>query len=364
MMLRLLLTVLSLFVGAVAGNHHRSVDVTSPQPYEVWDGRVRGIAPLGTRSVEAVFGGRRWSVPVRVDGSFDTRLDGATTGDGRLRVGTAQVSPVYAVPSGSLRRLEPRRNDAQLDAAIAQRARDSTLHVSAELWRADGTAASYNAGAEFEAASTLKLPAMLTALAGLHGELRRSSYWEPFEAITRYSDNAAADQVLDLLGGSEPGGAARMVSFVRSLGLQHTFMEGGYLTAAGAGGGPPPARVDDPPPSAYKYTTADDMARLAGALADAAAGGGPLARRGVSTHEARELLYLMLHAEDSGLVKPGAGSLPVAHKIGWLDDSRDDVAVVFTRHGPVVVTVYTYGDIDQSAYRFGAAVARLAIRGG
>ena len=70
------------------------------------------------------------------------------------------------------------------------------------------------------------------------------------------------------------------------------------------------------------------MARLAGCVVNAASGQGPLVRRGVSRHEARELLYLMLHAADPGLVRPGAGGCPVAHKIGWLETSRDDVAVI------------------------------------
>jgi hypothetical protein len=91
---------------------------------------------------------------------------------------------------------------------------------------------------------------------------------------------------------------------------------------------------------------------------------GPLPRRGVSVHEAGELLYLMLHADDPGLVKAGTRGLPVAHKIGRLDDSRGDVSIVFGRRGPTVVTVYCFGDIDDSANGFGPAVARVATRGG
>ena len=83
----------------------------------------------------------------------------------------------------------------------------------------------------------------------------------------------------------------------------------------------------------------------------------------MTRHEARELLYLMLHAADPGLVRPGAAGRPVAHKIGWLETSRDDVAVVFTRHGPVVVTVYAQGSIDATVYAFGRAAARAALRG-
>jgi beta-lactamase class A len=361
-LLRLLIGLLALLTGG--GNHHHRLRLLGPRPYEVWDGRVAGYAPAGVESVPVVFRGHRWRVPVAFDGSFDAVIANAPMGDGRLRVGGATIAPVYAVPAGSLRPLAAPENDPALDRRLQALARSADPDVAAELRRPDGTAAAYNAGAEFEAASTLKLPSMLAALAAIHGELTRSAYWEPFQEITRYSDNAAEDELLDLLGGSETGGATRMVAFVRLLGLRHTYMEGGYLTAAGVGGGPPPATAVDPPPAAYKYTTADDMARLAAWLADAAAGSGPLIGRGVTEHEARELLYLMLHAEDPGLVEAGVHGLPVAHKIGWLDDSRDDVAIVFGPSGLTVVTVYCFGDIDDSAYGFGAAVARAATRGG
>jgi hypothetical protein len=167
---------------------------------------------------------------------------------------------------------------------------------------------------------------------------------------------------MELMGGSDEAGAAKMVAFVKSLGLNGTFMEGGYLT--GPGGGRPGVTIVDPPPTAYKHTTPWDMARLAGDLVAAAAGKGPLVRKGVTPHEARELLYLMLHAQDPGLVPAGAHGLPVAHKIGWLEDTDNDVAVVFAPAGPVVITVYSVGVQDGTADRFGAdaTAAVLAAR--
>jgi len=93
--------------------------------------------------------------------------------------------------------------------------------------------------------------------------------------VTRYSDNAAANELLEQIGGGDPDGAADMVE-LRSLGLTHTYMAGGYLIEA----------VVDQPPTAYKHTTAGDMAALAAMLVDAAGGRGPLLRHGVSPHEA------------------------------------------------------------------------------
>jgi hypothetical protein len=43
----------------------------------------------------------------------------------------------------------------------------------------------------------------------------------------------------------------------------------------------------------------------------------------------------------------------VAHKIGWLDDADNDVAVVFTPHGPLVVAIYSNGVEDLSVETFG-----------
>jgi beta-lactamase class A len=226
-----------------------------------------------------------------------------------------------------------------------------TPHVSIYSRSWSGRAAAYNAGAEFEAASTLKLPIMLVALSDNHRELERSEYWDPMVRVTRYSDNAAANELLEQTGGSDADGAADMVGLMKSLGLTHTYMAGGYLIEGG--GGSSLLGVVDQPPTAYKHTTAGDMATLAAMLVAAAAGHGPLLKHGVSPHEARELLYLMVHAQDPGLVPAGAHGLPVAHKIGWLDDADNDVAVVFTYHGPLVVAIYSNGVEDASIETFG-----------
>ena len=51
----------------------------------------------------------------------------------------------------------------------------------------------------------------------------------------------------------------------------------------------------------------------------------------------------MVHAQDAGLVRAGAHGLPVAHKIGWLTDTDNDVAIVFGYRGPVVIAIYSNG---------------------
>jgi beta-lactamase class A len=349
-MLRLLM-LLAAFAAPPAPPHGQ-VAVSVPRSYEIWDGRVAGRVPAGTEAISVRAGKHRWVVPVGRKGRFSATVGPVPWGDEHVQVAGVTVAPVYGVPEGSVRPLEPPRNDRRLAAKLAVLAHRASPHVGIYAWKANGEAAAYNAGAQFEAASTLKLPVMITALSGISDELSTTPYWDPFTRITRYSDNVAANQVLELMAGSEEAGAARMVAFVKSLGLTGTFMEGGYLT--GDGGGRPGVSIVDPPPTAYKHTTPADMARLAGDLVAAAAGRGPLIRKGVSAHEARELLYLMLHAEDPGLVPAGAHGLPVAHKIGWLEDADNDVAIVFAPVGPAVITIYTVGAEDSTTARFGA----------
>jgi beta-lactamase class A len=341
-------------LAALAGPHPptASVHVVVPRPYEVWDGRVSGTVARGSTAVAVRSAGHVWQVAVDPDGSFDQVVSPVPIGDGAVTVGGRLVTPVYGVPDGSITTLPAADDDAGLDATLRRLARRASPHVGIYTRSWSGVAAAYNAGAEFEAASTLKLPIMLEALSQNRGELAESELWEAMGRVTRYSDNEAANELLVDTGGSEEGGAAQMVALMRSLGLTHTYMAGGYLTG---GGGPPLLTVVDPPPTAYKHTTPAEMATLAAMIVDAAAGRGPLLRHGISPHEARELLYLMVHAENPGLVPAGAGGLPVAHKIGWLDDTDNDVAIVFTYRGPVVIAIYSVGSQDGTAQVFGVA---------
>jgi beta-lactamase class A len=334
--------------------------VVQPRPYEAWDGTVSGVAPAGAGRVVVRAGRRTWRLAVAADGSYRATVRPVPRGVGSVVVAGHRVEPVWGVPAGSLRALAPAVDVRALDRRLARLAAAATPIVGAYVHTAAGPAGAYNAGASFDAASTLKLPLMLAALARLREPLEDSELWPSFQAITAYSDNAAANTVLRWLGGSEEGGAAVMTRFARALGARATGMLGGYPTDV-AGGGPPREDVVAAPPDPGKHTTPADMARLAAAIVDGAAGAGPLVRRGVTAHESRQLLYLMLGAQDPGLVSPAAAGLPVAHKIGWLDAARHDVAIVFGRRGAHVVSVFALGPIDGTVAAFGAGVTRAAL---
>ena len=138
----------------------------------------------------------------------ESRWDASVTIGGRL------VTPVYGVPSGSIAPLPPPDDDDDLDRTLQSFAGETTPHVGIYTRAWNGGAASYNAGAECEAASTLKLPIMLEALAQNSGELSESEFWEPMGRVTRYSDNEGANELLSACAPAEST-LARFVSPVR-----------------------------------------------------------------------------------------------------------------------------------------------------
>src|SRR4029078_9518670 len=111
-MLRLMLMLAALV--AAPPPDPASVHVAQPQPYELWDGRVRGTAPAGS-SLVVVSRDHRWRVPVAADGRFDRVLPGVPRGDGAVTVGGHAVVPVFGVPSGSIPALPQPRPDRTLN---------------------------------------------------------------------------------------------------------------------------------------------------------------------------------------------------------------------------------------------------------
>jgi ABC-type polar amino acid transport system ATPase subunit len=64
----------------------------------------------------------------------------------------------------------------------------------------------------------------------------------------------------------------------------------------------------------------------------------------------------------AGLEEITEGELRIGGTVmNTVDPRKRDVAVVFTRHGPVVVTVYASGDIDAAVYAFGRAATEAAL---
>jgi beta-lactamase class A len=334
--------------------------VSRPASYEVSYGAVSGMAAPGSvRLVVRVDGrivasrklaGRAFVVHVPLPtGETTVRVE---TVDRRGRRSGRTIPHVMALPAGSA----PRITAAQLDPRLERRLRamagsfPGTCGIYAESLTS-GTGASWNAGATFPAASTLKLAIAVTALARLDGTPAHGTRLDTLmRRMLIGSDNAAANEVEVIFGGSTSGGSALVNALMRSIGLVHTEMYGGYVIGTRRLAARPriPARVEDQPGFGVgKRTTAHDLARLSRALWLASGGIGPLRRAqpGLTPSDARYLLYLLTRVQPRSKLARDVGRLSgvvVAHKAGWIDAARHDAGLVFWRGGVIAVAVMTY----------------------
>ena len=335
-------------------------EVSRPAPYEVSYGVVSGIAAPGAVRLVVKAGGRvllerslkrrAFTVQVNVPaGGTTVRVE---TVDGRGRRSGRSVPHVLSLPAAA----QPRFRNAWLDQGLAQRLRElahgfpgtSALYVQSLT---SGAGASWNAGASFPAASTLKLAIAVTALARTDGRpLPGSRLDRLLRRMLVNSDNAAANDVERFFGGSTGGGSALVNALLRSIGLFSTDMYGGYTIGTRRLSGTPdiPSRVDEQPGwGVGKRTTAHDLALLARAVWLASGGLGPLRRTqpGFVPSDARYLLYLLARVQHGSKIGRDVQHVPgvvVAHKAGWVNNARHDAGLVFWRGGVFVVAVMTY----------------------
>jgi beta-lactamase class A len=344
--------------------------VVAPAPREVSFGLVAGRAPLGTRRIVVHVGGRvakdsplrgrSFSLRVPVAGNTSVRV---TALDVRGRRSSTTVPFVLGLPHAA----EPRNASSRLDDGLARRLhavrrRHGGAHGIYVQDLRTGRGASWNAGARFPAASTLKLAIAVTALRRLDGPPPAGSRVAGLlDRMLTLSDNDAANELEAWIGGSVFAGSDRVTETMRALGLRDSLMYGGYESARrpAAAAPPIPIRVETQPGfGAGKYTTAADLARLARAVYLAAAGKGPLLRLGVTGSEARHLLWLLSQVPDRGKLGRFLGrSTTLFHKAGWIPSARHDVGIVASAEGAFVAAVMTWrsGSADELAGRVAQA---------
>ena len=230
-----------------------------------------------------------------------------------------------------------------------------------------GAGASWNAGARFPAASTVKVAIAIEVLRRLGGKPPRGSR---IDALLRKaiipSDDRAANDLLTWLGGSTSGGAAYVNQLFRALGMDDTDMYGGYIITQGR----IPIRAGAQPSFVGKRTTAADLATLMRSLNLAAVGQGRLARRGFRPPQARFLLYLLAHSQVSRIDRflPPSRTV-VLQKAGWISTALHDTGLVYWSGGSFVATVLTWNGrgvgvaSDVLAGRIGRAAYSRFTRG-
>ena len=354
-------------------------------PYQLSFGAIVGVAAPGTRRVIVRVGsrtladrpleGRRFQLHVTLPATETTVQVITVDRDGESRRTT--VAHVLGAGVASAPRALAPRSDALLARQI-RRLAESFGSASAVYVQnlATGAGAAWNARATFPAASTLKLPIAVTALARADGTpVAGSTLDRLLHQMLTYSDNAAANGTERYFGGSTSGGSALVNSMMQSIGLVDTEMYGGYeLDAFGDRSrqlaDAIPLRVESQPYwGRGKKTSAYDLASLTRAVWLAGAGRGPLrtAQPGFTAADARYLLYLLAHVHDPGKLEREVGRIPgvrVLHKAGWINDARHDNGIVFWSGGAFVVTVMTYraAGAGSSSDALAGRVAAVALR--
>lgn len=359
--------------------------IEQPASYQLSFGTVSGTAAPGTRRIIVTADGKlvadvplaRRRFLLRVGLPLRETTVRVVTVDREGRRASAAATHVFGAPRGAAPRLRAARLDGHLahDLRRAGAAFGPTSGIYVESL-VSGSGAAWNARARFPAASTLKLAIAVTALARLDGTPAHGSYLDGLlRRMLVQSDNGAANAVERTFGGSTSGGSALVNALMRSLRLVDTEMYGGYETED-VGAVPMrlpaasiPLRVESQPwRGSGKHTTAFDLARLLRSLWLASADLGPLraAQPGLTSSDARYLLYLLAQVRDHGKLDRQVGRVPgirVLHKAGWIGTARHDNGIVLWPGGAFVAAVMTYraGGAGPSSDVLAGRVARLAL---
>lgn len=331
--------------------------IVAPAPREVSFGRIQGRIGDGVTRVivrvdgivqgDAAITGNRFQLSVDLPGRDVTVRVTALDGNGHSA--SSAVTPVYGLP----RAARPRAFIGSLDRSLQRRLREllSGYRGIAAAFVQDlrtGKGAAWNARARFQAASTVKLGIAIEVLRVLRGPpTPGSTVARRLYRMLAYSDNQAANDLEVWLGGSMGAGSAKVTATFRALGLNDTFMNGGYILGT-ASTAPIPLNIVARPPyfSNGKYTTAWDLARIHRLIHRGAVGqGGLLGLPGFFTPaDARHLLWLLAHVRDPGKLDryvSGEG-VSVLHKAGWISTVRHDSGIAYWRRGAFVAVVMTY----------------------
>ena len=328
--------------------------ISLPVPRQASYGLVTGIAPRGTGRIVVSTRGhvladrrlrsRSFSLHVRLPIGYESVRVAALAAGGRR---SATVVPnVLGLPATAAPHVVAARGDPYLSRRLRRLARGYAGVAAVYVQSLTGGAgAAWNAQARFPAASTLKLAIATTVLARLSHFPAPGAYLDGLlRAAVVDSDNAAANALEVWLGDSTSAGGAQVDGLMRSIGLRDTIMYGGYERGTYARA--IPLQVEQQPSFPVgKYTTAADLATLYRALWLASGGRGPLHRTGVTTAEARYLLWLLGRVRDTPKLGRLVGlhrNLAVLHKAGWIETARHDAGLVFWPGGVFVASVLTW----------------------
>lgn len=154
------------------------------------------------------------------------------------------------------------------------------------------------------------------------------------------SDNTGTNLVIDHLG------LASVDSRITWMGLKDTWL---YKKVFMPPVGPMPA---DQKQFGLGKTTAREMAaimtRFATCNLNAPASAAPSPPSAADRALCDAAISMLKHQTDGNSIPRYLTGVDVANKTGSLDDVRNDVAIVYAKNGPIVISAFTYANADQS----------------
>jgi beta-lactamase class A len=316
-----------------------------PASFEAFFGVVRAHAPRNAATATVAFAGTIVGRVSITDGWLRTRISARPMrGDLSVTFFTASGAPAGHATSRAVWLL-PRSGAVAAPTVAGNRSSDSAL--SRALSSFDGIAAvssidlvsgerrGWNDTARFPAASSVKLAVLTASLKRFGPRPEEHPSFADIRALTGWSSNLAANRLMAQLGGAD----AVQRELLR-LGARSSTYPGSYIAGTAA--------PREPPAISRRVTTARDLSAVLARLQRAVLGQSRArASSGLTTHEARVALGLLLSSQPAGdnigLLRTALGpELPIAQKQGWLDDVRITAAIVYTARGPRVVVICAY----------------------
>jgi beta-lactamase class A len=141
------------------------------------------------------------------------------------------------------------------------------------------------------------------------------------------SDNTATNLAIDRLG------LQHIDNRIESLGLKNTWLYKKVFLP------PPPNAPSDQKTFGLGKTTAREMADVMQRFALCPS---------IPQALCNAALAMLKNQTDRDAIPRYLGSLDVANKTGALDDVRNDVAIVYAKNGPIVISAFTYDNPDHS----------------
>jgi beta-lactamase class A len=148
------------------------------------------------------------------------------------------------------------------------------------------------------------------------------------------SDNTGTNMTIDAVG------IPAVNKRIETMGLKNTYL---YKKVYKPAEGPMPA---DQKKFGLGKTTAREMAAVMESIQRCDLGDAALCKRMIEIMRNQQYRNMIPHYIET--VDTTETPSAIADKIGQLDDVRNDVALVFTKNGPLVISAFTYDNKDES----------------